>query len=154
GEAALPAENVAEVRESLKSLMLTMRDKAPDLKNALSDADPRVRVLALRALEEMGAARQQFERAAAKGAVLPNVGDPLLEGLKIAFPAVLQELTDPVTPEARLKAIDVVETMGRDALAAVPILVRDTADPDRFVRWAAARTLGEIGPADLAETVP
>src|SRR6266404_563756 len=55
---------------------------------------------------------------------------------------------------ARRAAIDVLEALGQEAAPAAPSLVRALADPDRFVRWAAARTLGQLAPEQAATAVP
>jgi HEAT repeat protein len=67
--------------------------------------------------------------------------------------ALLAGLSDPV-PRVRLATIDVLETMGKLAAPAAPALVRSLSDPNRFVRWAAARTLGRMAPEDAREAVP
>ena len=51
------------------------------------------------------------------------------------------------------KSIDALEMLGDQALPAVPALTRALADPDLFVRWAAARTLGKMVPADFFDEV-
>ena len=50
-------------------------------------------------------------------------------------------------PGTRRVAVDVLEILGPAAFPAVDALVEALRDPDRFVRWAAARTLGELAPA-------
>jgi HEAT repeat protein len=67
--------------------------------------------------------------------------------------ALLAGLSDPV-PRVRLATIDVLETMGKLAAPAAPALVRSLSDTHRFVRWAAARTLGRMAPEDAREAVP
>jgi HEAT repeat protein len=49
-------------------------------------------------------------------------------------------------PRLRLTALDVLELLGEDAQAALPAIANVLCDPDRFVRWAAARSIGHIGP--------
>src|SRR5208282_3852817 len=56
--------------------------------------------------------------------------------------------------EARLAAVGALEMMGQAARPAVPALVRALGDPSPFMRWAAARTLGKLGPIDVSVTVP
>ena len=51
-------------------------------------------------------------------------------------------LMDP-NPRSRLAAVEALETLGDAARPVAPALVRSLQDPDRFVRWAAARTLGK-----------
>lgn len=88
----------------------------------------------------------------AAGAQLPQ--DPLLEGLtsKETWATLRAGMADP-DPRVRLSAIEVLEMMGANAAPGVPDLTRRLADPDLFTRWAAARTLGRIGPRDHAGTV-
>src|SRR5262249_21320262 len=50
--------------------------------------------------------------------------------------------------------IQVLETLGPTAAPAIPMLVETLHDPDRFVRWAAARALGKIGTQAAEAAVP
>lgn len=54
----------------------------------------------------------------------------------------------------RLAAIDVLETAGEAAEPAIPALVRALSDSNKFVRWAAARTLGKLHPRQAKTVVP
>jgi HEAT repeat protein len=152
GGTLLP-EDVARIRKDLSPLMLALKAKAGVLRQAAGDRDPLVRVAVMRALEIIGTVRQQFQQSTPAGAVNPGTGDPLLQTVTEALPAVIRELSDPAVP-GRLKALDVLETMGPDAAPAIPDLVRVTRDPELFVRWSAARTLGKIGPVDTPATLP
>ena len=69
------------------------------------------------------------------------------------MPALTAGVGD-VEVEARRAAIEALEALGRQAAPAGPALVAALADQDRFVRWAAARALGKIRPADVATLVP
>jgi HEAT repeat protein len=78
---------------------------------------------------------------------VPPEDDALREGLR----RTLANLTRAVfVPDVRnrLAAIDALEMMGRAATPAAPALVKALCDPDLFVRWAAARTLGKLAPAE------
>ncbi len=44
----------------------------------------------------------------------------------------------------RLASVDVLETFGDRAAAAIPALVKALSDRNKFVRWAAVRTLGRL----------
>ncbi len=46
--------------------------------------------------------------------------------------------------KVRLAALDVLETFGDRAAPAIPALIRTLSDRNKFVRWAAARTLGRL----------
>jgi HEAT repeat protein len=86
------------------------------------------------------------------GAETPAV--PLEQALDLALRALVTGLSDR-DPKVRLASVDAIETMGEAAASAVPALVRALRDSDRFVRWAASRTLGKLAPRrpDLAVPV-
>jgi HEAT repeat protein len=166
---------------ALLPLMEALKARGPLLCQALLDPDRKIRLLAGQALEGLAASRHQLsQRAASAGITLaalgqhrshkPAVGeevqtvaypppapetetDPLLDGLRTTFPALMVEVYDPDV-RARRRAIDVLETLGPEAAPAAPALVRALEDPDRFMRWAAARTLRKIGPVEPATAVP
>jgi HEAT repeat protein len=83
----------------------------------------------------------------------PADADPLLAAFEVILPALTTGLRDPYVRN-RLAALDAIELYAGAARSAVPALTRTLEDPDRFVRWAAARILGRIGPAELDRTVP
>ena len=98
--------------------------------------------------------------AAANGQNLPHFRlppgeDPLLEGLEKTLRALAEALNDPKA-QVRLAAVDTLETLGDDAAPAAPHPAWALTDPDRFVRRAAARTLGRMSPekANAAKVVP
>lgn len=80
--------------------------------------------------------------------------DPLLRGLRSTLRALAQALEDPKA-EVRLAAIDALEMLGDEAAPASARMGWALTDPDRFVRWAAARALGRMSPAktDTAQVV-
>src|SRR5262249_32019419 len=59
-------------------------------------------------------------------------------------------------PDSRLRrtTIHFLELLEEKAAPAIPAVVAAMSDPDRFVRWAAARTLGNIAPENSADAVP
>jgi HEAT repeat protein len=75
----------------------------------------------------------------------PAQADPMLEVLRGALPALEANLRHPELA-IRLGALDILETLGSVAAPSGPALVRAMDDPNRFVRWAAARTVGKLGP--------
>jgi len=159
--------DVDEERAALQPLGVALRDQCGALARASGDTDARVRVLALHALEHVADARVRLLRRASS-AVAPPAGqgdeaaatrsaaflleDPLLVGLRQALPALAECVEDPDV-EARRAAIDVLEALGRQAVSAAPALVGALGDRDRFVRWAAARALGKIRPANAEAVV-
>jgi HEAT repeat protein len=80
--------------------------------------------------------------------------DPLLGALRGSIRALARALEDPKT-EVRLAAVDALEMLGDEAAPASARLGWALTDPDRFVRWAAARTLGRMTPSktDTAQVV-
>jgi HEAT repeat protein len=156
------------------------RGTAAALSQATLDSDAEVRILSRRALEEIGSVRDrllhpepgapplslpgpeqasQQDRpapdtllASASGQVRQRQGDSAQEALRLALPALRMGVFDPVVA-ARLQAVQALESMGPLAGSAVPELTRALDDPDRFVRWAAARALGKIGPDRAATAV-
>jgi HEAT repeat protein len=67
--------------------------------------------------------------------------------------AMVNGLRDPDV-RVRLASLDVLESLGEAAAPAIPELVRALCDPNHFVRWAAARILGELAPHGAAEAIP
>src|SRR5262249_3700834 len=98
-------------------------------------------------LEREGAA-QLKEKPISPG--LPE--DPLLEALRAALPALAAGVSDP-DPRVRLASLDALEPMISEGRPAAPALVKALDDKNRFVRWAAARTLGRIGPVPGVDAV-
>ncbi|MGH7226133.1 MAG: HEAT repeat domain-containing protein, partial [Gemmataceae bacterium] len=66
---------------------------------------------------------------------------------------MIKNLSDP-DYRVRLGAVDVLETLGDRAEAAIPALVKALRDSNKFVRWGAARTLGRLAPRQAEEVVP
>jgi HEAT repeat protein len=79
--------------------------------------------------------------------------DSLLEGLQATVLALASVMGD-ADVRARRAAIDVLETLGPAAAPAAPALANALGDPDPFVRWSAARTLGKISPVEAQTVVP
>jgi HEAT repeat protein len=78
--------------------------------------------------------------------------DPLGDALQQALAKV--RLTDPDVNN-RLAAVDFLELLeARAAKAAPAVIDRIARDPNKFVRWAAVRTLGRIGPVLPKTAVP
>jgi hypothetical protein len=154
--------------KSLLPLLEVFGAAAPRLARvSASDPNPAVGVAALKALEEIGYARQRLNRrllsvpeppspppaptgtegssfVRAEQKVSDN-RDPLLPALRKALPDLAADLSAPNT-WVRLAAVDALEMQGADAAPAAPALVRALEDRNRFVRWAAARVLGRMGP--------
>ncbi len=148
--------------EQLAPLMLALKDEWPALMHALADADGEVRYRVGWALEDMAIPRemlmQQPTRPSPEGAktvpvatVRPSTffsissspGDG--EQLQLTVQALAAQLSQGDL-QARRSALDTLESLGQDGALATAELVGALGDPDKFVRWAAARTLGKITP--------
>jgi HEAT repeat protein len=156
--------DVDQEREALRPLVTALKDQAETLARAAGDADVRMRIVARHTLENMAGARLRL-MARSSSAATPPAGqgdavagaraarflleDPLLSGLRQALPALAAGVHD-ADVESRRAAIDVLEAMGRQATSATPALMDALSDRDRFVRWAAARALGRVGPSGAA----
>ena len=145
-------------RQELLPLAQAFEKQAAALRSTLTDAHPAVRVEACDTMIELGLVRVKLQRRVGsippfESAKLPAEQDPIL-GL---YKSVLVELdaaaVDPVVP-VRLRAIEATEMLGFDAVIAVSTLERALTDRDRFVRWAAIRTLGRLGPEQGEKIVP
>jgi HEAT repeat protein len=79
--------------------------------------------------------------------------DPLLKEPAVTLNALAQGVSTGNVP-ARVIAIDALDMMGSEAAPAIPALVRALCDMNRFVRWAAARTLGHLAPREADMVVP
>jgi HEAT repeat protein len=149
-------------RAELQPLAVALRGRCGELARAAGDADAQVRVLARHALEGVAEARLRLLRRAASAVAPPEdegdatsgrrsaaylLEDPLLPGLREALPALTAGVED-TDVKGRRAAIDVLEALGRQAASAAPALVGALNDRDRFVRWAAARALGKVRPAN------
>jgi HEAT repeat protein len=152
-----------EDNAELRPLVLVIEDQHPALSDALEDADADVRSLAGRALEDLtiletfvqeqgvSVGATQTALVPASDAVPPTGFVPVSslpkepEGVPTTVRALAAQLAEP-NVETRRAALETLEALGPDAAPAIGELVRALGDSDKFIRWAAARTLGKIGP--------
>jgi HEAT repeat protein len=83
---------------------------------------------------------------------LPEGQDQVLQGLQKTIDALSQALINDPRADVRLAAVEALETLGDDAAPAAAELAKALStdhEPDRFVRWAAARTVGRMSPDKL-----
>jgi HEAT repeat protein len=73
-----------------------------------------------------------------------EVADPFAGGWSLIKPAVTAGIKDS-DPAVRLATTEALETLG-DAIEARALLREATTDKDLFVRWSAARALGQSAP--------
>jgi HEAT repeat protein len=57
-------------------------------------------------------------------------------------------------PAGRRATLEALEALGETGVVFIPQLIRSLKDPDRFVRWIAARALGKLAPAKASDVVP
>ena len=149
---------------AVEPVLFVYQAQGPALAQALQSQSPAIRLAAIRAVEEIGSLRLRIRRRVLS---VPNVGrvenDPRFKALALSDPLavfsqrdlapVIALLKDSDT-RVRLAAVDVLELLEDAAQPALPALAESLGDPDRFVRWAAARAIGNIGPEHAAEAVP
>jgi HEAT repeat protein len=159
-------EGVVAEQKEVTGLAKALGEQCGSLSNLLSDPDPETRLTAARALVEIAGAESrlahrisavpELEADKKEKAKTGSGGSPqesLLRGLRAGLPAISRTLDDP-NADVRLAAMTVLDQMDRDAALAVPTLKRALADRDIFVRWTAARALGNIDPAAGLSAVP
>jgi HEAT repeat protein len=154
--------------EAIKELLKAFQRAGPELTAALTDADPEVRLAVVGTLARLSDARYRLaEEPISFGTagklqdrvylVPPQASDPLATFAKGDWRLVARLLTDP-DKRVRLSAATFLEYFPEAMPSAVPELTRAVCDPDRFVRWAAARALGNFSktyqPKDAVSAVP
>ncbi len=164
----------------LMAVARALEDQTAGLTVALQDPVAEVRLRAHQTLEEVGAVWTHLEGRdggpAPGGSVAeavrpagltkdvtaveptpwtagPLAAQPLRQRLHAALPSLVAGVADPDV-RVRQAAIEALEVLGADAAPAAPALVRALADRNVFVRWAAARTLGKMAPAQAVLAVP
>jgi HEAT repeat protein len=180
-EAETYRREVSEEAAILAPLAADLKDRTGGLTQALADPVPAVRLLAQQTIESLGVVSRRLQ---ARTLSLPFVATtpPVIIGqrpgagteiasirrmhaiqqvpcqqlrdrLRASLPALAERLNDPDV-RARQGAIEALEMLDEDAAPVAASLVTALADTDAFVRLAAARTLGKIGPAQAPLAVP
>ena len=106
-------------------------------------------MLSRKALEIMGNSRLKlFRRQEAvpteQGETANRWPDLLLDAMKPSLAKIARRVNDP-NAEVRRATVSFLEATEIDAPAVVDALITALSDRDRFIRWAAARSLGKIG---------
>jgi HEAT repeat protein len=160
----LTPRSPAEV-EAMKAVLKAFQEAGPRLAGALEDPDVDVRLFVVQALERLSDARYRLAEEPINVAAVPNkirlvppeAADPLRNFAEGDWRAVSRLLTD---PDARVRrgAVNFFEFFPEARPSVVPELGRALCDPDRFVRWGAARGLGNFsknyGPRQAVGVVP
>jgi len=121
------------------------------LAERLGDSEVESRVLSRRALEQIGSARLRFIRRQESLPLQPGTKppekaapDPLKSVLEPGVLKIKDFAADP-DPRVRRATMEFLEFIEDAAIPAHGTLVAALKDQDRFIRWAAVRTLGKIG---------
>jgi len=151
--------------EEIRPLLVVFRAQEPGLVEALSaDPEARVRLAAAAALEAVASARLRLQRRVLsvpapdkekeKG-MLDELAsaDPLPGFMKKHINAVNRLLSDPDV-RVRRTMIDFLENLEEQAEPALPALIHNLGNSDRFVRWAAVRAIGVMNVDKVATAVP
>ena len=123
-----------------------------------------MRLAAVEALEYIGTARFRLKKRALSVPVVESGGDfgnrdALLKNdvletfIRDNLDSVAQLLTD-ANVALRRRAVEFLEIIEEAAAPAFPALVKRLGDTDKFVRWPAARAIGNFAPALAAGAVP
>jgi HEAT repeat protein len=154
GTEAIKVPTPGELLMALQRLATGLKEQTPMLAPLLQDPDLETCVSANEALEAVADTRlawQQIRKtvAPAANAALDKL---LLEGLRPAVTSLAEELSRKET-RIRLAAFYVLESLGPESAPAAGAVVATIKDPDSFIRWAAARTLAKMAPAEPKKAV-
>lgn len=143
----------------IKPMLDSFRKEVNAYAAGLRDPQPRVRLAAARAFENLANARLRLVRRANS---LPTLRD--LKGEVELSPAEMMkqaEFLEPFLdndlpqvsalmrdPDVRIRraAVEIYEMLERQAQPGLEALIAALRDPDRIVRWTSARTLGYLEP--------
>jgi len=173
------AAKVRQNEEALEPLTKLLAAQGERLGREVHDPDPEARLLARRVLEFMANSRlrmrrrweslpelkteesAQLDRGGPRGEIVLAVAQAkaatdeklLIKGITPGLTALTRQLQDR-NPVIRRAAVDFLEMLEEDAAPAVPLLISSLSDPDIFVRWSSARTLGRLNAKAGAQAVP
>jgi HEAT repeat protein len=143
------AAELPVVRAGYQEFVPLVRDLSvvvAGLGESLGGPDLQARLAANAAIEAIADTRLGRVELVSLGALTGKPDDdPLAGPLKAVAPRLATELTDKEV-RIRLAALYALESMHEAALPAVDAVVTSLKDDDPFVRWAAARTLGNLAP--------
>lgn len=146
-----PAETQTSRASTRQAALQAMRDHVGRISTCLKDTNRDVRLQTCRALEAIAVLRARVHSTAAQLAV--DGADLLGEGFAAAMPLLVDSLLAN-DPALRLAVLAVLEALGPLAEPAGKNVAANCCHSDRFVRWAAARTLGRMAPAAGSDGVP
>lgn len=155
--------------EVLANLEPARRANGPPLGHFASEQAP-ARLVAMTAFESIAYLRNRMQRrlesipikeARRKDAKDPGGGERDLGALDPLKTVVAERrnivqithLLQEPDAQVRRRTVEFLELVEDEAVPAIPALTVHLADPDRFVRWASARALGRIAPAQSSAAV-
>ncbi len=140
--------------ETISPLARSLREHVAALLERLHDSDPRARLAALQALENVAYASLTLQRHVAG---LPGVQEAhLLESLLQRDKNLVEITRFLADSDVRMRraALHLLENLEESALPALPALISRLSDPDRFLRLAAARIVAALPPKETTRAVP
>ncbi len=153
---------------AVKDLLKAFETAGPRMAQSLADPEVDVRLALVQTLERLSDARYRLaEEPVVVGTINkvqdriyltpPRASDPLANFARGDWRAVAALLADPDV-RVRRSAVNFLEFFPEARPAVVTDLTRALCDPDRFVRWGAARALGvyskNYSPRDAVPAVP
>jgi len=150
-------ERVQNEINSLQPLLQAMAGHAVLLREAAADPAPQVKLAAAATLEEFSHLRLRLRQRAESLPKLDAVPKPVVnkdfdKAVTGNWPVMAALLQDPANElEVRRRAMEFLENLGDDAIPALAAITKALGDHNRFIRWAAVRTLGNL-PMEKAAT--
>jgi HEAT repeat protein len=147
--------------KELQPVLTAVREQVGSLAPLLSDPEPEVRLAAMRTLASVALARQKLRQRVLS---LPNYDgadhQTLLAGVD-PLETFLQRDLGAVTllfgeSDLRLRkaAVAFLMLLEERALPLADLLIVSLTDPERSIRWMAARALGSLPPSKITSAVP
>lgn len=157
---------VQALLKELQGVLAGMRAQGPRLGKSLEDDNVKVQLEAIEALENIGNARAKLKRLVTNVPIVEpadKFGDlgnreamKKFDTLQLFISkhlATISSLLDHGESRVRRGAMDFLETIEEAAAPALPRIAQSLTDSDRFVRWSAARLLGNFSPDKAAFAV-
>jgi hypothetical protein len=158
-EIARQYKRVQDELDNLQPLLQAMAAPGEVLREAAASRNPRIKLAAATTLEELSHIRLRLRQRAES---LPKLDNTPRPALPKAFDAMIRDgrsvmarlLEEPANAlDIRRQAAEFLENIGDDAVPSIPALTKALADPNRFIRWGAARTLGRLPVEKAASAV-
>jgi HEAT repeat protein len=153
----------------LLDILKTYQEIDPQLLKALEDPELNVRLTAVQALSQIAMVRSEIVRILRETA-LENERDQLLKSFYASDPlaGIVGELKEKISPllerkedgarlprkdDSRMRrgVIDFLELLGDQAAPAIEGITESLRDPDRLVKWSAARTIRQLPPKNVGD---